>query len=323
MMERISRLLEGERHILACILVLMMTNLMAFVIFERGYDATWTVVTLQTCLMIWVFGLCMRIAFPDVKGLYVFESFALTTTVGIQAALATATLAPMGPHYADETLARLDSLMVPFVSWPDAVGWLVERPDLFRAANYVYTSVNWQGPLLLIILALTGKARLMRVLTLCGGISSLIGLAVFAIMPARGAYIHHGFTREDLPDLMVGLPFEFPIMLEHLRNGTMDMLSDQSISGLISFPSFHAAGATMLALGWVRLPWIGPPMILLNAGVALSAIPIGSHYFSDIAAGILLGLVSFSCADRLLGTRHAAPNHESTGTILEPALNQN
>lgn len=311
MPDRLTRALAGERYMLMCIIILTSINLIAFSSFERGYDARWTVVTMQTCALIWLFGLTMRTTFPDVKGLYIFEAFALTTFAGIQAALATATIAPFGGAYADPVLARMDTILIPFVSWPDAVQWLIDRPQAFRATNHVYTSVNWQAPALFLLLALTGRAEVMRRLTLAGGLSAVAGLLVFALMPARGAYIHHGFTRDDLPDLMVGLPFEFPVVLENLRNGTMDMLSDASISGLISFPSFHASTAVILAMGWSSFGRVAAPMIVLNAGVAVSAIPIGSHYFSDILAGVLLGFLSMKAAGTLL----AGSNHQADESI--------
>jgi membrane-associated phospholipid phosphatase len=320
MAHRITSALLGERHALACVLVLMSVNLLAFGIFPNGYDAAWTVITMQTCALIWVFGLAMRTAFPDVRGLYVFESVALTTTVGIQAALATATLAPMGGDYADGMLATADTILVPFVTWPQAVGWLVEHPALFRFSNHVYTSVNWQAPLLIVLLALTGGGRTLRVLTLAAGLSAIIGLAIFALMPAQGAYVHHGFERSDLPDLMVGLPFDYPVVLNALRDGTMDTLSSASVSGLISFPSFHAASAVMLSIAWARFGRIAIPMHVLNAGVALSAIPIGSHYFTDILGGVAVGFFSMKASSRL--TREPEPSRASARAITPPTSGQ-
>jgi len=299
MAHRIAGALSGERHVLACVLILMSINLLAFGTFANGYDVTWTLITMQTCALIWVFGLAMRTSFPDVPGLYVFESVALTTTIGIQAAFATATLAPMGGDYADGALAAADAILVPFVGWPQAVGWLVDHPALFRLCNFVYTSINWQAPLLVLLLALTGDGRTLRVITLAAGLSAIIGLTIFAFMPAQGAYIHHGFQRSDLPDLMVGLPFDFPIVLAALRDGSMDMLSSDSISGLISFPSFHAASAIMLSIAWARFGKSAIPMHVLNAGVALSAIPIGSHYYTDILGGLALGVFSMRMASHV------------------------
>lgn len=303
MADRIASILSGERYVFVCALILALINLFAFVGFEKGYDTQWTLITMQVCALIWVFGVGMRASFPSMPGLYIFEAVALITFIGIQAALASATIAPYTGAYADDTLARMDSILMPFVTWPQAIDWLITHPRIFRYANYVYTSINWQLPVLLGILVLLGRGQTLRVLALGSGISAIIGIAIFALMPAQGAYLHYGYTPSDLPDLMIGLPFEFPVILESLKNGSMDQLSHESVSGLISFPSFHASSAIVLAMVWREVKWVGVPMMALNAGVALSAMPIGSHYFSDIVAGLITGYVSYSWACKLISEK--------------------
>ncbi len=59
-----------------------------------------------------------------------------------------------------------------------------------------------------------------------------------------------------------------------------------------SFPSGHAARAAMLALlGWAVLPpgWAAL-LSLWGALIAASRVLMGVHYFSDVVAGIILGL---------------------------------
>ncbi len=59
-----------------------------------------------------------------------------------------------------------------------------------------------------------------------------------------------------------------------------------------SFPSGHAARAAMLALlGWAVLPWPwATALSIWGALVALSRVLMGVHYFSDVVAGVVLGL---------------------------------
>jgi membrane-associated phospholipid phosphatase len=61
-----------------------------------------------------------------------------------------------------------------------------------------------------------------------------------------------------------------------------------------SFPSGHAARACMLALFAVQLGpvWLAILMVAWALMVSLSRIITGMHYFSDILAGILLGITS-------------------------------
>jgi len=61
-----------------------------------------------------------------------------------------------------------------------------------------------------------------------------------------------------------------------------------------SFPSGHAARACMLAWFAVQLGpiWLAVLMVAWALLVSLSRIITGMHYFSDILAGILLGITS-------------------------------
>ncbi len=297
---RLSKALEHDRYALVALLLLMLVNLTAVLTFPGGYDADDPILILKTFGAIWLFGFFIRVAYPDMRFIYYFEAMTLSTALGIQTALATAAIAPLGGAYVDPLLEKMDSILVPFISWPELVRWLARHPDLFRAMNYVYTSINYQGPALFLLMVGLGWVRQVKVLIAAGAISGIIGLSIFALMPAQGAYIHYGIAQADVPPLMVPLPFEFPVVLEALRSGTIEKLSMEAVSGLISFPSFHAAGATMLAMGWMQFRYLRVPMVALNVGIALTAIPIGSHYFSDILAGVLLGCFSMRLARHLI-----------------------
>ena len=60
-----------------------------------------------------------------------------------------------------------------------------------------------------------------------------------------------------------------------------------------SFPSGHAARAIMLAVLAIFIgpPWLAIVLILWAPLVSLARVAMGLHYFSDVLAGILFGLV--------------------------------
>jgi membrane-associated phospholipid phosphatase len=76
---------------------------------------------------------------------------------------------------------------------------------------------------------------------------------------------------------------------EGLRAGTFHVIRFDDIEGLISFPSFHVAGAFMVT--WAlrrtrRLVWI--PVALLNVALVASTVLLGAHYAVDILATAVL-----------------------------------
>jgi membrane-associated phospholipid phosphatase len=81
-----------------------------------------------------------------------------------------------------------------------------------------------------------------------------------------------------------------------LRQGTLKTIGFDSIDGIISFPSLHAAVAVIVpfALRWNRaLFW---PVLALNGVMMISAIPSGNHYLVDVigGAGVAMLAIWFS-----------------------------
>jgi membrane-associated phospholipid phosphatase len=72
-----------------------------------------------------------------------------------------------------------------------------------------------------------------------------------------------------------------------------------AINGLVTVPSFHACAATLLAWGFHRTPMLRWPLLGLNGLMLLSAIPIGGHYVTDVAAGFLVAVGAITISGKL------------------------
>jgi undecaprenyl-diphosphatase len=61
-----------------------------------------------------------------------------------------------------------------------------------------------------------------------------------------------------------------------------------------SFPSGHAARAAMLAVLGIGLgpPWFGALLVAWAPLVSLARVAMGLHYLSDVAAGVVLGILA-------------------------------
>lgn len=74
-----------------------------------------------------------------------------------------------------------------------------------------------------------------------------------------------------------------------------------SASVATSFPSGHAAAATVFALvAWRSETLPARAVGVLALAVAVSRIYLGTHYLTDTIAGVLIGVVAFAVAGRVL-----------------------
>jgi membrane-associated phospholipid phosphatase len=129
-------------------------------------------------------------------------------------------------------------------------------------------------------------------------LSSTIALAIagflFALFPAVGAAEYYHFpVHTPTP------PFH-PVLIA-LKSGAMRVMDERTFAGMISFPSYHAAAATILAWGcWTTIfRW---PVVALNVLMCLSAISMGSHYLVDILGGVAVAALSIALSVKIVGT---------------------
>ncbi|MBS5523097.1 MAG: phosphatase PAP2 family protein [Clostridiales bacterium] len=67
---------------------------------------------------------------------------------------------------------------------------------------------------------------------------------------------------------------------------------DDKLKSGKSFPSRHTASASVIAMAFLAyLPWLGIVMLIMAALVALSRVLSGMHYISDVAAGLIFGII--------------------------------
>ena len=64
----------------------------------------------------------------------------------------------------------------------------------------------------------------------------------------------------------------------------MTVVDMTNIEGLVSMPSFHAAGALFVTWALRRTWWLFVPVALLNLWLIASTVLTGAHYAIDIVA---------------------------------------
>ncbi|MDX3899803.1 MAG: phosphatase PAP2 family protein [Sphingobium sp.] len=205
--------------------------------------------------------------------------------------------------------------------WPAALHWLDRHALLAAPLKAAYETLMPQMAALVVALGVGGRLAALRTAVLAAMLSGLAAILLSAVMPAMGAYMHFGVQPGDYPHLWPATALVHVHDLQGLRDGALRTLSLATMQGIITFPSYHAALATIFGWGFSRASrrWIGWPGMAV-AGLTLLSTPLdGGHYLSDVLAGCAIASISLWIASRaihldLAGTKALAP----MSAVLEP-----
>lgn len=192
----------------------------------------------------------------------------------------------------DGTLARLDTALG--LEWTSQYAWAVAHPTIYGVMDFVYELLLPQIPVVCFIVGYADPDRL-RVFTLANALGLTATLALFALFPAASTFTRAGVTQIA----------DFAVQFDAVREHGLRVLDPMRLTGLISFPSYHALLAVLVACAFWRLPKLFPVALSLEAAIIAFSPLIGGHYIADILAGIALGLVSFYAAARIGAPRRA------------------
>ncbi|MGY3490208.1 membrane-associated phospholipid phosphatase [Bradyrhizobium sp. USDA 4011] len=176
----------------------------------------------------------------------------------------------------DDALASVDQKIG--FDWLAVFNWTsLEHPLVGKILNIVYWSLAPQLAILAANLSASGRLYQMRLLSWLVAVSLLIIMPLSLILPAEGAWAHYGVSHLTsgfyLPDFRA------------IRSGAMQVIDLSRITGIIQFPSFHAAMGLILILSSWRTP-LFPLYLPLNIAMIFSAITAGGHYLIDIVFGL-------------------------------------
>lgn len=205
---------------------------------------------------------------------------------------------------ADARLAAWDRAIG--FDWVAFVTWAKPLVPLF---DFAYRSFALQALFLVSILFYTGNdSRAWRLAT-SAMIALIICASLYPFFPAVSAMAHYGvYPIADHEAVVSG-----PVIAE-IKNGAR-VVTFSMLKGLITFPSYHAAAAVMLA--WAAWPvrLIRWPVLALNVVMAVACVVVGSHYLVDVLGGVVIAAVSL-CASRLPMRNHHQPVATSAAHAL-------
>lgn len=184
-------------------------------------------------------------------------------------------LSAISAPFADPALDRLDKALG--FDWVAFAQLLTPAWRLFGA---IYESLNWQPLLVVLALCLAGRERRMWQLVFASTLALAASAAIFPFAPAIGAAEFHGMH-------LVSERIGFGAAITMLK-GNHRSITTALFTGFISFPSYHAASAAILAWAAWPLKYLRWPLLALNSLMCVSAIVFGGHYLVDIIGGLAI-----------------------------------
>jgi len=164
--------------------------------------------------------------------------------------------------------------------------WTRSHPAVSLVLSACYASLVVQFLLPLLILGLRdGDRRRLWEYVFHFNFCLIVTVATLAIFPAECPYTHLGFTPTIDQSRVI-------TQIGALRAGTFRTIDFGNLDGLVSMPSFHAAGAIIVTWAFRRRRIFFSTLTLLNTGLIAATFMSGVHYFVDILGAFALFGVS-------------------------------
>lgn len=240
--------------------------------------------------------------------------FLITMPVVISTYLAMGIAMPMTDSY----LIALDERLG--FDWHAFVAFVDSRPTLAWLLANAYSSFFFQLLLLPLYFSLFRKAA--RAYAIVFGYASLcfVSSAISVYYPALGAYAVYGVTQADLESINIKFGYFFLEQFHGVRDQAEFMLRFEESAGILTFPSVHAGVAALCAWAAWDSRLLRYPVLVLNVGMAVSALSHGSHYLVDVIAGIGVAALVILVTQRLFYT-NAADTAATQSSPEAPSIN--
>jgi PAP2 superfamily len=246
--------------------------------------------------------------------------FALGTTA--QIVLITVVMTPMTYAAAalnlplqDALLDHLDRAMG--LDWRAYLAFVNDHGVVRTALNIGYGMIRWPIFIIPVALVLVRDYRRLQEFTLAFALALIVTTIVSALVPAIGTFYHLHLTAADYANINPAAYLEQLRDLPPVRDGSLRRLDLLALTGLVTFPSFHAASAVLYVWALWPVRWLRGVALVSNATM-LAATPIhGGHYFVDVIAGVAVAAAGIVAA-RWVSRRIEALQSWALGFTLRP-----
>ncbi len=204
----------------------------------------------------------------------------------------------MGGPLQDQALLAIDRALgldpEPIARYVNDHTWLAD------VLSRGYGLIKWPLLGIPVVLALTARYVRLQLFMLAMSLALAITIAISALVPAIGTYYALQLPAAHLPDINTAVYAGQLRDILALRDGSLHELKLFKLSGIVSFPSFHAASAVLYMWALWPVRRIGGIVATLSALMIAATPVIGAHYIVDVAGGIAVAAASIWAAKAYL-----------------------
>jgi membrane-associated phospholipid phosphatase len=213
---------------------------------------------------------------------------ASATAGGIFCYLATMAALPLR----DPELAAIDRWLG--FDWLGFVSLMNDSAGLSQALTLAYSSTG-----VIVVFACLWLCALKRVERLTEFLAvlsaSTVGVGIgMLIAPASGAYTYFKPARALFSNYSADAgTFHMPLFTL-LRTSAHPVIDFATADGIVTFPSFHTVIGVISSYALRDNKPVALVVLLLNASMIVSTLPVGGHYLIDLIAGALIALIAIA-----------------------------
>ncbi|MFZ1468362.1 MAG: phosphatase PAP2 family protein [Paracoccaceae bacterium] len=231
-------------------------------------------------------------------GVGLFMGFAAFASIFIFA------LFPLPNPLIDQRLIAADAAFG--YDWAGFVTGLAQLPLAGTGLSYVYRSALPQMVLVIILLGVLGRERDMQRFLLVGMLCMVVTIGIFFVWPSIGPSAYA--TIPDATAARIDLVFTSAVgnHSRDLVNFGPDVISPETIVGLVAFPSYHIIMALMVC--WFSRRTVVFPLFMLSSLAMIPAtLAHGGHHLMDLMGGVAIFVVAVWLTARLVPAEGSAP----------------
>jgi len=195
------------------------------------------------------------------------------------------------------------------------------HPAIHPIFVFAYLSIMLQTAPVIIVLGLTGRAPRLRLFILAFMLTTLVTIAMSAVMPAQGVWGQLHLTPSDYPAIEPVTQNRHLTVFHGLRDGTYRLLVLAGGEGVITFPSLHTALGLLFIIAIWPIKYLRWAMVPLNVAMILATPVDGGPYFSDVFAGLAIAIICWIVINRTFAaTVEQKADQADTAVVAAPSI---